>query len=412
MKLDNLAQVRCARVVGTLSGQKNNGLILSSSPDGIHWSVVSDVSNEDTVIAMQGDTSLQQQNAALASTRQGGLVALQEDVVPLRAAAKPRAKAPRRPTEQSVREPRLLAKKTKALANELMACLAKNKGGHANNVEQTQGASLLEVSRTSPVAPTVIHGIYQCEEQKHILQITYTRAYVDLSRVISQYAKLVLDTSCFDAANETHIQREKPLSIKIETLSTSLTTQTSSLQSYRVRIESLTRAEVKLRLLIITLTKKCAAMEETEDSLDKIRDAIHVLDLCPGLYSTVNFSIPRFVGWVEIRFDATAQSDATVDGEMNQACSALQTSLMTKAPRAAETSEIEGKSVQDAPNRHTDLRVMGTGPNDEGKSDEESGVTHVSGHARICWAGEVAINEDSKQDDCSKGPIAVMCVVD
>jgi len=411
VELDNPAAVRCVHVVGTLSGQKNKGLLLSSSPDGTHWSLVSDVSNEDTVVAMQGDTSPQQQTAALASTRR--LVALQEDVVPLHAAAKPRAKAPRRPTEQSVREPRLLAKKTKALANELMACLAKNKGGHVDNVEQTRSASLLEVIPPSPAAPTVIHGIYQCEEQRHILQITYTRAYVDLSRVISQYAKLVLDTTCFDAANETHIQRERPLSIKIETLSTSLTTQTASLQSYRVRIESLTRAEVKLRLLIITLTKKCAAMEETEDSLDKIRDAIHVLDLCPGLYSTVNFTIPRFIDWVKLFINAKTDTDPSIDEKMRQACSQLQTSLMTKAPRAAETAEIEQKTVQGAPNENTDARLLGTCPTCEGISDEGiSGFWHASGHARICWAAEKEINEDNKQDDCSTGWFAVMCVVD
>jgi len=333
---------------------------------------------------------------------------LQEDAVPLRAATNSRAKAPRRPTEKAVKEPRLLAKKTKALAKDLMTCLAQTKGGHAKKVEQTKGVSLLEVF------PTLAPGIDQCEEQKHILQITYSRAYVDLSRVVSQYAKLVVDTSCIGAATETHKQRDKPLSTKVEELSTRLTTQTTSLQSFRSRVESATRAEVKLRMLIITLTHKCAAMEETEDSLDKIRDAIHVLDLCPGLYNTVNFSIPVWTGgWVQGNFDLKAMTDAQVDAEMNALCAQLRDEGMKSNPRAAETSEIEQRTVENAPERNTaPVPLMGTCPGCEGDPNQDVGEEYLSGHARVCWDPDVMINENNRRTDCGRGHKAVMCVLD
>merc|ERR1719356_2259501 len=160
------------------------------------------------------------------------------------------------------------------------------------------------------------------------------------------------------------------------------------------------------------LKKKCEDMDETISSLDKVRDAIHVLALCPNL-EPYSFSVPEIVGMALANFDNTLYTDEQIDVEMNVLCANEQTDDGPK-PRAAETSEIELKTVLNAPDHNTaEVPLMGTCPNCRGLEDsDDTDPKHVSGFARICWdPGEELLLSKARRT-CGKGKKAVMCVVD
>jgi hypothetical protein len=166
-------------------------------------------------------------------------------------------------------------------------------------------------------------------------------------------------------------------------------------------------------------------MDATVSSLDKVRDAIHIIGACPGL-GTIEFKVPTWTGvWKEAVFDTEAKTDDMIDAEMNELCasntfsdaSLMETSPTTIQPlpkkyRAAETSEIMLKAIDGLPQTNTaGVPLMGTCPNCQGDPDEAGGPQHASGHARVCWQPDSFLLTQYRNTDCSSGGLkAVICV--
>merc|ERR1712187_679897 len=103
-------------------------------------------------------------------------------------------------------------------------------------------------------------------------------------------------------------------------------------------------------------------MGATVSSLDKVRDAIHILGLCPGI-GRISFATPSWHGeFAERNFDLVTMDDASIDASMEDACKQLNVSF-----RAVETSEIMLKTVTGIPSTNTmSVPLVGTCPNCEG----------------------------------------------
>lgn len=250
-----------------------------------------------------------------------------------------------------------------------------------------------------------------CAAQKTYLEKTYIKAYVELSRMLAEFEELCHSTACVDAATQTSGQRMKPLQEKVSKLSSSLTAMSGQLQSFRPSMEAANDAETKLRDQIRQVSNKCASMEATVSSLDKVRDAIQILNLCPSA-TRPRFRIPVWLGnWVTGSFDVVGQTDSAVDEAMNALCAGLHDGAETA--RAAETSEIAERTIQGSPLTNTAaVPLMGTCPNCHGDADPSEGGSHRSGHARICWDPEASLSEHGRRTDCSSGRKAVLCVTE
>jgi hypothetical protein len=263
----------------------------------------------------------------------------------------------------------------------------------------------------------------ECQYQKHALQVIYIRAYIEITRLLAQYEYAIHVNTCEEYVYETDGQTEKLLEGKIVKMTTTVSTYTHKLQAYKLRIESALKVQVHLKQEIKLLSIKCGEMDATVSSLDKVRDAIHVMGVCPGL-GRLTFVIPKFTGDLPVRsFDLVSQSDADIDKELNELCEqhGQFTSLVqegtsptdiVKIIRAAETSELMLRSIEGLPTRNTAaVPLIGTCPNCAGDDDvDDSVVTHLSGHSRVCWDPEVSLDATRKRNDCSSGKKAVLCV--
>merc|ERR1712032_160657 len=86
------------------------------------------------------------------------------------------------------------------------------------------------------------------------------------------------------------------------------------------------------------------SMGSTVSSLDKVRDAIHVLGACPGL-GRITFITPSWEGaYAKAELDAFFDDDQTMDLKMEDACK-----LVNASYRAVETSELMLKTVTGLP---------------------------------------------------------------
>jgi predicted nucleic acid-binding Zn-ribbon protein len=250
----------------------------------------------------------------------------------------------------------------------------------------------------------------QCHDEAEELRKEFEEAVKSITEQISEVEDEIASTACEDTANQQHQQQLVPLQQQQQTLSTTLNTLTGQLSSFRSRIDSAVDAEQKLRDEITTIARRCEAAEKIVEEVDKVRDAIHILDLCPGL-GHLEFTLPEWVGtWVvlDVKDDLY---DAQIDAEMYTMCRGL--SSGGGIPRPAETSEIQQGSVTGAPETNTaSVPLMGTCPGCEGILDSESGVTHPNGHARICWDQDSPLTTAGKREDCGHGRKALMCVLD
>jgi len=246
--------------------------------------------------------------------------------------------------------------------------------------------------------------------QKQILQVTYIKAYVEITRLIAEYEVLVTSHACEDWVEQTEGSLEKEYKNKIEKYTVTVTSQAQKLETYKSRIHHAYSVEANLRAHIVALTARCNTMGATVSSLDKVRDAISVIGLCPGLGKLV-FTLPEWTGtWLTDSFDTFAQTDAQIDDAMNLLCQSQAVGTDLKM-RAAETSEILLRSIKGMPTTNTaPVPLMGPCPNCAGDEDEVGGPQHVSGHARICWDQGQTLSGLTRRTDCSTGVKAVLCV--
>jgi hypothetical protein len=281
----------------------------------------------------------------------------------------------------------------------------------------------------------------ECQYQKHALQVVYIRAYVEITRLLAEYEILIHEHSCSEYVRELEGSQEKALESKIVKMTTIVSSYTHKLEAYKLRIEGSYRLEVQMRSHIRILATRCGEMAATVSSLDKVRDAIHVLGVCPGL-GRITFVIPKWTGqllvvdWPALGLDWAALTDAQIDEELNRICadnapvttptpttpspvSLAQTSqgpqpAVVMIYRAAESSELMLRSIEGMPTRNeASVPLMGICPNCAGADDTpESLIQHASGHQRVCWDPDAVLDTFNKRKDCEGGRKAVMCVED
>jgi len=244
----------------------------------------------------------------------------------------------------------------------------------------------------------------KCKEEKEALEKTYVKAYVELARLTAEYSELAKSTACEDNVNSQYEERAPALQEKAEELSKLSQETAEELKELRPRLESAVGADKKLRKLVTDLTEECENLPETISDLDKVRDAIGALSLCPGL-ERPEFKMPHWVGrWVVFSQDASKQDDKQQDAGMNWACNNA-----IKGSRAAESSEIQERTILDMPVNNTgEFPLMGGCPNCVGDDDK----TLKSGHARICWFHGKPLNEEGRTSSCVTGRKTIMCVSD
>merc|ERR1719265_1634350 len=137
----------------------------------------------------------------------------------------------------------------------------------------------------------------KCQEELEILQKVYVKTYVDLARLIQSYeekttegynaAKEAIDDQCRD-------QRE-PLQDDASKLASEASEKIKQLEELRPKLEDASDAYRKLAEQVKKLTGQCEALPETITDLDKVRDAIKALSLCPGL-NNARLTVPKWVG--------------------------------------------------------------------------------------------------------------------
>jgi hypothetical protein len=163
-------------------------------------------------------------------------------------------------------------------------------------------------------------------------------------------------------------------------------------------------------------------MDETVSSLDKVRDAIHVIGLCPG-WGRLSFHIPKWTGVMEHGYmDTLILTDAEIDLQMDNICKKTAPPPPADQPdppagvsrkyRAAEVSEIMLRALEDLPLKNTaDVPLFGKCPNCEGNADDPEGlVFHASGHARVCWDPDAQLNMMFRRMDSTAGMKSMLCV--
>lgn len=244
----------------------------------------------------------------------------------------------------------------------------------------------------------------KCKEEKEKLEDTYVKAYVELSRLKAEYEALSKSTACFDAVNEEYNDRAPPLQEAAEKLAKLSKEAAEELKQLKPRLESAIEADKKLRKQVADLEEECKDLPETISDLDKVRDAIRALSLCPGLYRA-DFKMPKFTGkFITFPQDATKQTDTEQDKAMQWACNEA-----VKGSRAAEFSEIEQRTVLGVPVKNESPHaLLGVCPRCAGDDDS----AYKSGHARSCWAADAPLNGDGVTGKCGKGTKSVLCVVD
>jgi len=254
----------------------------------------------------------------------------------------------------------------------------------------------------------------KCEAEKATLVEVFVKVYVQLARLINDFEeqtttgyeseKKAVEDQCRD--------RRQPLQDETSRLASQVTDKVKELEELRPKLEDATDAEAKLREQVKKLTDECALLPSTTSDLDKVRDAIKALSLCPGL-SKVQFKIPTFLGtYIDFNGDATQSTDAELDTAMSTAC---QNTFSTNHPgvtiRAAEMAELVQNATHNMPLTNTASKPLLVGCRGcEGDADAISGQSHKSGHARICFEPGASFKLSSARRNCATGPFSIACV--
>jgi hypothetical protein len=335
----------------------------------------------------------------------------------------------RNPYEAAARVPALV-KSTQDAARHFLVCAAKYQGpssllqeaqdpnatskGNAtsaspaspaspdpNATSKGNAASPASPASASPAGPA---SPDECKKQKETLEKTYVKAYVELARLTAEYSELVKSTACEDNVNSVYEERAPSLQESAEKLSKLSSDTADELKELRPRLESAVEADAKLRKQVEELTEECENLPETVSDLDKVRDAIGALSLCPGL-ERPEFKMPRWIGkWVVFSQDAKKQDDKQQDAGMNWACNHA-----VDGSRAAESSEIQERTILEMPVNNTgEFPLMGGCPNCAGDDD----TPMKDGHDRNCWFRGKPLNEEGMTGLCATGRKVILCVSD
>lgn len=304
----------------------------------------------------------------------------------------------------------LLLQATHSAATQISQCAGHFSGSDGSLIQESTGTTHAVQADPTPAPkdaekkPTKAPTKEECEKQKEELEKTYVKAYVALSRLKSEYEVLVKSTACEDPINVEYQDRSGPLQKKSDKLSTQSMEAAEDLKELKPHLDKAQEAENKLRNQVETLTEQCGQLGPTLSDLDKVRDAIAGLSLCPGL-GRVEFRIPEWTGkWAAFSQNSRTQDDKQIDQAMAWACN-----RQTEGSRPAEVGEIQERTIMHMPENNTAKEpLIGTCPQCAGKEDK----MYKSGHARICWEPGKPLNVDSQSDSCGQGRKVVVCVLD
>jgi hypothetical protein len=254
----------------------------------------------------------------------------------------------------------------------------------------------------------------KCEAEKATLIEVFVKVYVELARLINDYEeqtttgyeteKNAVEGQCRD--------RRQPLQDETSQIASQVTNKVKELEELRPKLEDATDAEAKLREQVKKLTDECALLPSTTSDLDKVRDAIKALSLCPGL-SKVQFKIPTFLGsFLDFSGDASQSSDTELDAAMTSAC---QNTFSSTTPgveiRAVTMAELVQNATHNMPLTNTaDKPLLVACHGCEGDADALTGATHPSGHSRICFEPGSTFKLASARRNCATGPFSIACV--
>jgi hypothetical protein len=255
----------------------------------------------------------------------------------------------------------------------------------------------------------------KCDAEKaHLLEI-FVKVYVELARLITDFEEQTTTGygAAYGAVEDQCRDRRKPLQDETARIAGLATEKVKELEELRPKLEDATEAEAKLREQVKKLKDECALLPNTTSDLDKVRDAIKALSLCPGL-SKVQLRIPTFLGsFIDFSGDATKSSDADLDAAMTTACrSAFSASNPGVEIRAAEVSELVQNATHSMPTKNTAGKpLIAACPGCAGDPDTSGGSTHPSGHARVCFEDGAALTLAAARKNCATGPFSIACVV-
>lgn len=288
-------------------------------------------------------------------------------------------------------------------AHHFRVCIARH---HAqiSLLQAAQDPNATSQGNATPASSKSPASAETCKEQKEALEKTYVKAYVELARLTAEYSELSKSTACEDQVISTYEERAPALQEAAEKLSKLSAETAEKLKELRPRLESAVEADKKLRKQLQDLTAECDALPETISDLDKVRNAIAALSLCPGL-ERPDFKMPKWIGtWVTFSQNAKMQDDTQQDSGLNWACN-----NEVKGSRAAEASEIMERTILEMPVNNTgEYPLLGSCTNCAGDDDNSL----KSGHARVCWMRGQPLDDNGKAASCSTGKKVALCVTD
>lgn len=252
--------------------------------------------------------------------------------------------------------------------------------------------------------PTPTNSPKKCQEEKEKLGKSYTKAFTELSRLKGQYEAFSKSSTCADSVGEGYKNKASPLRVVAEKLAKQSREASEVLKDVKPRLESALGSNKALQKQVTDLKKQAGSLASALPDLNKVKDALDALALCPGL-DKPEFKMPKWTGkWVSFHQDAALQLDEEQDKAMSWACNKV-----IQGSRAAEHAEIEQGTISNFPDENTAKDpLMGVCPSCEGEDD----ASFKSGHARNCWKPGSPLNTEGISKMCGKGKKVILCVVD
>lgn len=256
-----------------------------------------------------------------------------------------------------------------------------------------------------------------CAAEKVELERVWSSTYKDLAQLITVYEDQVTRgyAACKAGVEDQYRDRHDPLATTAAETAREASEKTKILEDLRPRLTDAIAAERKLRERVQSLSEQCKMIPTTSSDLNKVRDAIKALSLCPGL-TRVKLTIPAWVGSFITYSGAMPQkaNDEAIDKAMAQRCqSYFNSSFPGNSVRPASVGEIAQQAIDGLPAKNTASNpLLGACPGCEGKPDQSDGPQHVSGHARICWPPDAALKTEAWRTDCSEGVMSIVCVIE
>jgi len=306
----------------------------------------------------------------------------------------------RRDVKADVQRLKMHASRIKVAMSQFMQC----EGHRHHPIALLQAAISQDPSDNQGKGEGEVPSNKTCEILREKLSSEYNKAFVELVDLKHEYDLLANSTACEDGTEEEIKSRKTPLHERINTLTTTVSEKITDLTELRPRLENANDAQEKLEEHVKNLEEECSELPETASDLDKVRETITAMSLCPGL-SKVEFNLPKWTGtWVTFEQDAATMSDKKQDELMDALCK-----KQDDGARAAEVSEIEQQSVEGIPLTNTAGEpLLGTCPSCAGDENE----AYVDKHSRKCWNAGKGLNDKDISKICGKGLKAVLCVVD